>query len=456
MIGDSARSKRLSALYVLIRVLLLAAPTITWALSPVLTLDPFIAPAARTALVTIYIIVLWAFCSVFDCFAVGHARIRELSVWYCLALLFTNFLMWIITFAVAGPPANILTIFVVWVVQTLIGMLLVVTFTKTYYKVYPKRHICAVVSGTDYEKRTLAKIAVIKERFKIEKIVNQHDVDWNDVGHLAPECNTILIGEVDAPYRQILVDDCFRKSRMTIVMPTPTNIIFKGYRPTQISDSFLYVESNNGLSPEQRFGKRIVDIIGALAGIILSAIPMGICAVIIKATDGGPVLYRQERLTRGGEVFDALKLRSMREDAEKDGARLATGDDGRITRIGRFMRRTRLDETPQFFNILRGEMSLVGPRSERLETSEAYTAAEPAFAYRLKVKTGLTGYAQINGRYNTSFEDKLRMDLYYIEHWSLLGDISLMLETVKVLFSSDSTAGFDTESIEAMMRKSHE
>ena len=137
-------------------------------------------------------------------------------------------------------------------------------------------------------------------------------------------------------------------------------------------------------------------------------------------------------------------------DAEKNGAQLTVPDDERITPIGRFIRKCRLDETPQFWNILKGDMSLVGPRSERLETSEAYTAADPSFAYRLKVRTGLTGYAQIHGYYSTSYDDKLRMDLYYIQHWSLLGDFALMLETLKILFSSESTTGFEVAEIEAV------
>lgn len=446
-----AQNKRISIIYVSIRIVLIAMAAIVWYFFQIVIPQSNIIPPIQVILVVIYIFLLCAFCSVFDCFAVGQARIRELSAWYCLALFFANLLMWIVMFAVVHPPVSFLTLIFAWFVQSVLGMLLMIFFNRRYYKVYPKRHICAIIAGTDYEVQTLAKIAAISERFAIEEVHNQKDVDWDSIETIAPECNTILIGSVNPPFRQIIVDSCFKKSRMTIVLPTPTNVIFSGYRPTQISDSLLYVQSNIGLSPEQRFCKRVIDIIGALIGIVLSAIPMGICAIIIKATDKGPVFYRQSRLTRDGRVFSLLKLRSMCVDAEKDGARFTTGADDRITAVGRFMRPTRLDETPQFFNVLKGDMSLVGPRSERLETSEAYTAADPAFAYRLKVKTGMTGYAQINGRYNTGYEDKLRMDLYYIEHWSLLGDISLMLETFKILFSSNSTAGFDTDSIESLI-----
>ena len=156
----------------------------------------------------------------------------------------------------------------------------------------------------------------------------------------------------------------------------------------------------------------------------------------------------QKRLTIDGRVFEVYKFRSMIVDAEKDGvARLASKNDNRITPIGKFIRAVRLDELPQLLNILKGDMSIVGPRPERPEIAKEYEKTMPEFAYRLKVKAGLTGYAQILGKYNTTPRDKLLLDMMYIEKYSLFLDIKLMLMTIKILFMSESTEGIDEGTI---------
>ena len=175
---------------------------------------------------------------------------------------------------------------------------------------------------------------------------------------------------------------------------------------------------------------------------------MLVTALAIKLEDGGPVFYKQRRVTRGGEQFDILKFRSMIVDAEKGGYTLSmrAGErDPRITKVGHFIRATRIDELPQLLNILKGEMSIVGPRPERVENVEAYSREMPEWHYREKVKAGLTGYAQVYGKYNTSAYDKLRLDLMYIENYSLMLDIKLIFMTVRILFSKEATEGFETE-----------
>jgi len=177
---------------------------------------------------------------------------------------------------------------------------------------------------------------------------------------------------------------------------------------------------------------------------------MLVIAAAIKLDDHGPVFYKQERVTLDGKLFKILKFRSMIVNAEKDGKSIpATDNDPRITRVGKFIRATRLDELPQILNILKGDMSIVGPRPERLEHVEKYSKDIPEFNYRLKVKGGLTGYAQIYGKYNTSAYDKLRLDLMYIENYSILLDIKLILMTVRILFKKESTEGFDKAGKEA-------
>ncbi len=200
---------------------------------------------------------------------------------------------------------------------------------------------------------------------------------------------------------------------------------------------------NRGLTIEQRFVKRAMDIVLSLLAILLSSPILLLIGLCIKLYDKGPVFYTQERLTRDGEAFQIIKFRSMRMDSEKDGAQLARKNDDRITPIGRVIRQTHFDELPQIFNILKGEMSFVGPRPERKGIAEEYEQVIPEFGFRLKVKAGLTGYAQIYGKYNTTPYDKLKLDLTYIENYSFWLDIKLMLMTFKIIFQKENTEGID-------------
>ena len=198
--------------------------------------------------------------------------------------------------------------------------------------------------------------------------------------------------------------------------------------------------------------KRGFDFLVSFIAIIVLSPLMLATAIAIKLYDGGPAIYSQVRLTKDGKTFKIYKFRSMRVDAEKDGvARLSSGDkDDRITPIGKFVRKCRLDELPQLFNILKGDMSIVGPRPERPEIAEQYYKKIPDFKLRLQVKAGLTGYAQVYGRYNTEPYEKLEFDLLYINNMSAMTDLKLMFATVGILFSSDSTKGVSTGQTTAM------
>ena len=200
----------------------------------------------------------------------------------------------------------------------------------------------------------------------------------------------------------------------------------------------------NGLSVHQAFVKRAFDLFVSIMAVILLSPVFIIVPVLIKLEDGGPVFYRQKRVTKNGKVFEILKFRSMIVNAEEAGVSVpATENDPRITRTGRFIRACRIDELPQLFNILGGSMSIVGPRPERVEHVEKYKSEIPEFAFREKVKGGLTGYAQIFGKYNTSPYDKIRLDLIYIENYSFLFDLKLIILTIRILFQKESTEGFD-------------
>ena len=220
--------------------------------------------------------------------------------------------------------------------------------------------------------------------------------------------------------------------------------MIRGGKNITLFDTPLLLVKGTGLTPAQRVAKRCMDIVLSAIALLITSPAFLAVAISIKLEDGGPVFYKQKRLTRNGREFEILKFRSMIVDAEKyAGAVLATEDDPRITKTGKVIRATRLDELPQLLNILKGDMSIVGPRPERKVIADEYCKDIPEFAYRLKVRGGLTGYAQIYGKYNTSAYDKLRLDLMYIENYSFLLDIKLIILTMRIIFSKESTEGID-------------
>ena len=265
----------------------------------------------------------------------------------------------------------------------------------------------------------------------IQKIINQ-----------AVLYDAVIIGDIPAHDRNQLMKLCFQKSIRTYTVPKISDILIRTSSELDIFDSPLLLSRNEGLQIEQLITKRILDVVFSMVGLIVSSPFFVIIGLLIKCTDSGPIFYRQKRLTQGGKEFSICKFRTMIQDAEKEkGARLAAENDERILPVGKFLRRTRLDELPQLWNILKGEMSVVGPRPERPELAKKIEEEIPEFSYRLKVKAGLTGYAQIYGKYNTTSYDKLKLDLKYIRNYSLFLDLRLILMTPKIMFMKESTEG---------------
>lgn len=269
------------------------------------------------------------------------------------------------------------------------------------------------------------------------------------------ECNAVVVWDVSTAERNQVLKFCYSRSIRIYTMPKITDIILAGAEELHIFDSPLLLTREYSLSMEQRFIKRFIDIACSLILLVVTSPIMLLTAIAIKLYDGGPVLYKQVRCTRDQREFYIMKFRSMRTDAEKDGvARLAQKNDTRITPIGKFIRKCRIDELPQLVNILRGDMSFIGPRPERPEIIKQYVEIMPEFVYRTKVKAGLAGFAQVYGKYNTTPYDKLKLDLIYIEQYSVWLDLKLMLLTLKVLFWPDSTEGVESEQVTAF-RKEH-
>lgn len=274
----------------------------------------------------------------------------------------------------------------------------------------------------------------------------------------------VILWDIPLEDRNTLLKFCYSRSIRVYLMPKISDVIICGSEKMHLFDTPIWLTREYALTIEQRIIKRSIDIVCSLILIILASPVMLLTAMIIKISDRGPVFYSQIRCTIGDKQFKIHKFRSMRVDAESDGkARLAAKNDDRITPFGRFIRAVRIDELPQLFNILVGDMSFIGPRPERPELIEEFCKEMPEFAFRTKVKAGLAGYAQVYGKYNTTPYDKLRLDLTYIENYSVWMDLKLMLLTLKVIVTPSSTEGVEntknqetTNELEAQSREEDE
>lgn len=313
-----------------------------------------------------------------------------------------------------------------------------------YRKIYPPRQVI-LIYAEHWKESTISKFNTRSDCFYVAEkinIIEGLDVICKKVN----EYDGVIICDVPSEIRNKILKYCYDNSIRTYTTPKISDIIMRSSETIHLFDTPLVLSRNSGLSVEQRVIKRIFDIIFSLIGIIVFSPFMLIIAIAIKLDDKGPILFKQKRCTENGQVFEILKFRSMIVDAEKDGSVVPTTDnDSRITRVGNFIRKIRFDELPQLFNILKGEMSLVGPRPERIEHVEKYKKEVPEFRYREKVKAGLTGFAQVYGKYNTTAYDKLKMDLMYIQNYKLILDIEIIFQTVKILFEKESTEGFEIE-----------
>ena len=251
----------------------------------------------------------------------------------------------------------------------------------------------------------------------------------------------VVLNDLPGEVRNDLLKFCYERGIRVYCTPKISDIMFRAADDIHLFDTPLYLFRNQGLTIDQRFVKRIMDIVISLVGIVIASPFMLLIALCIKLYDRGPVFYTQERLTRDGKIFKILKFRSMKVAKPDDEAHITMKDDDRVTPIGKIIRNIHFDELPQLFNILIGEMSFVGPRPEWKMTTDQYTESVPEFKFRLKVKAGLTGYAQVFGKYNTTPYDKVKLDLTYIENYSVWLDIKIILLTIKILFQKENTEG---------------
>lgn len=345
--------------------------------------------------------------------------------------------------------------FMMMLEQTVVVIIYINLVNRFYRSLFPPRKLL-LIHGNRPVQDIYNKFETRKDKYKIVESIHINKGISEicreiDEAYRVGKYNAVLISDVAEMDRKKLLKFCYARSVRVYVVPKITDVIMMGAEELHVFDTPLLLTREYNLTMEQRFAKRAIDIICSALLLLISSPIMLITAITIKLYDGGPVIYRQVRCTRDQKEFYIMKFRSMRTDAEKDGvARLAKKNDDRITPIGRIIRKCRVDELPQLINILKGEMSFIGPRPERPEIVKQYVEVMPEFTYRMKVKAGLAGFAQVYGKYNTSPYDKLKLDLIYIENYSLWLDIKLMLLTLKVLFWPDSTEGVESEQFTAL------
>lgn len=403
--------------------------------------------------IILYALMYFAIGRIYDAFRISYNSKGEMIYSQALALLEVNVFMYIVAWLLIRHAPAVLPVIGVYVIQLVLAVIWSYTSQAWYFKTFPANKTVVIwdmrkgISNLIDEYNLTKKFNVVADVSAEECIADLSVLD---------DADTVFLVGVHSHDRNIIAKYCLANNITAFLIPRVGDLIITGAKRTQMFHLLMLKVERFNPSFEYLVIKRLGDIVLSLIAIVLFSPILLITAICIKLEDHGPVIYKQTRLTKDRKEFEILKFRSMRTDAEKDGvARLSTGEnDDRITRVGHIIRKCRIDELPQLFNILKGELTIVGPRAERPELAAEYEEELPEFALRLQAKAGLTGYAQVHGKYNTTPYDKLLMDLMYIANASVFEDIRIIFATVKILFMPESTEGINEGQTNAMVKLS--
>ena len=406
-------------------------------------------PWRSAGILFLFVLLYFYFGRVYDAFLLSLKRISEMFYSQALSVFMADAFMLLTLWIVSGrfpylPPAlaalaGQLALSLLWCKHAHIW----------YFHRFPGQKTAVIYDVHQEIERLIGQYGLGK-KFAVQFSCSAEECLRQGLDQLQGLDAVFLCG-VHSHERNTILKYCVENGVGVYVIPRTGDIIMSGAQRLHLFHLPMLRVGRFNPTPEYVLIKRGFDILVSVAVLLVLSPLMLALALVIKAQDGGPVLYRQTRLTKDGRTFEILKFRSMRTDAEKDGARLSSGkDDDRITPVGRFIRACRLDELPQMFNILKGEMSVVGPRPERPEIARQYEQELPEFSLRLQAKAGLTGYAQVYGKYNTRPYDKLQMDLMYIASASLIEDLKIIFATLQILFMPESTEGIEAGQTTAM------
>ena len=392
-------------------------------------------------LFALLLLIYVSFVKVYGGFMVGTATVPDLIFSQIIAICFLEGISYIVFSLLSYRLVSIWPFILIILAFSSFAAIWVIVIDFIYFKLHAPKKTIVVFNNVD-SYLSLKGIRSMDKRFRVIRTVNSEKTTLEELFDYMKNLDAVFLCGVPSDYRNEVVKHCIATGKVAYVKPKISDTIIRGGRTIQLMNIPVYRCKRSDASLIYTFIKRVGDIVISAVGLVVLSPVILITAICIKAEDGGPVFYKQKRLTLNGKEFDVIKFRSMRVDAEKDGkARLAAEDDDRITTVGKIIRKCRIDEIPQILNILSGSMSIVGPRPERPEIMEEYKDSLPEFALRLQVKAGLTGYAQVYGKYNTPPYDKVQMDLMYVANQSLFEDFRLILMTIKIMLTPSSTEG---------------
>lgn len=380
---------------------------------------------------------------VYDAFKVSLYRISEMTYSQTLSVLLSNLVMYVVIWLLNKVVPPVWPLLLCTMAQVLFSVAWSYIAHRWYFKIFPARRTAIIYDRREGMGQLIQEYG-LEKKFHVVTTVRVEDCLANQK-KLLEGIEAIFLCGVHSHERNLILKYCVEQDIQVYMLPRIGDVLISSAKPMHLFHLPMLQVTRYEPAPEYLLIKRLFDIVvSGAALVVLSPVMLGF-SIAIKAYDGGPVFYKQRRLTKDGKTFMVHKFRSMRVDAEKDGvARLSTGDrDDRVTPIGRFIRKVRIDELPQLLDILKGDMSLVGPRPERPEIAAQYEEKLPEFALRLQAKAGLTGYAQVYGKYNTTPYDKLQMDLMYIANPSFMEDLRIIFATIKILFMPESTEGVE-------------
>lgn len=402
-----------------------------------------------------YAFISYYFMKTYNAYMIGHFRIRELAFSQTLSNVLSIFIVYFGTAIAWWQWHNPILIVPLLIAQAVINLGWSYFANSRYESLYPPLK-AIVIYRTDFDLKQIENLKgkATDRTYNLAEYYQYKGYDKeniNSITEIIDQYDAVFVTGVGSKMRNSIAKYCAITGKLGYFVPRIGDLVMASGEHVQSLSSPVLSVSRKHNRREYLLLKRLIDILCSALGLIILSPLLIIVGLIIKLEDHGPAFYRQTRLTKDGRTFELLKFRSMRVDAEADGvARLSTGDnDDRITKIGRFIRATRIDEFPQLINIIKGDMTIVGPRPERPEIADQYTKEIPEFPLRLQVTAGLTGYAQVYGKYNTTPYEKLEFDLMYINNMNLLTDFQLMFATARVIFSKESTEGIDEGSTTA-------
>ena len=404
----------------------------------------------RTSFITlgVFTLVYMMMSIIYGGFDIGKRKSKPIIYSFVLSVFFTDiaahFFMCIMNITVVHNGKFVYDYPLLLLLTYIIQIFIIVVFTYggnyLYFSANKPHDSIIITRKGEQTDSIISKIGRYKKQYNITETVFINDPD---ILKKIDKADSIFFYNLSVPERNAFVEYCYHCKKDIYYSVELSDIVSLGSHRVYFDDKSMVYAPVKGLTFEQRVIKRIMDLVIAGFGLIITSPIFLITALCIKLEDGGPVFYKQERATYAGKIFNVIKFRSMKVE---DGSihKSVTKNDDRITRTGRIIRKFRIDELPQLINVIKSDMSIVGPRPEMVENVEKYTKELPEFAYRQRAKAGLTGMAQIYGKYNTSPKDKLIFDLTYINEYSVWLDIKLIFRTLLVLLTPDkSTEAFE-------------